>query len=225
MIALAMDPPWKNDVAHKVKEPRRQGKLAISGGLDDPYPYMRAAHIKARSWILLGALALASQAHAGAKGLFYNEEASRKELFPAADGFALDTLRLDSAAAVAAKAKLRQPAAESQAVFERILSGGKPIGYLYRARERGKVELMDFAVALDTAGKVRRVLLTAYRENIGGEVGSRRFMDQYKGKGPADPLQLNRDVDGISGATLSSRAVTLGVRKAVVFWMLRYAKA
>jgi Na+-translocating ferredoxin:NAD+ oxidoreductase RnfG subunit len=50
-------------------------------------------------------------------------------------------------------------------------------------------------------------------------------MDQYKGKGPADPLQLNRDVDGISGATLSSRAVTLGVRKAVVFWMLRYAKA
>jgi Na+-translocating ferredoxin:NAD+ oxidoreductase RnfG subunit len=186
---------------------------------------MPDAQGKARPWMPLFALALAIQCYASAKGIFYDEAASRKELFPAAEGFALDTLRLDSAAAVAAKAKLRQPVAEKQVVFERILSGGKAMGYLYRARERGKVERMDFAVALDPAGKVSRVLLTAYRENIGGEVGSNRFMNQFKGKGAADPLQLNRDVDGISGASLSSRAVTLGVRKAVVFWMLRYAKA
>jgi hypothetical protein len=186
---------------------------------------MPAARGKTWPRWLLSALALGVQCHAGGKGIFYGEDASRKELFPAADGFALDTLSLDSATAAAAKAGLRKPVGENRVVFERILSGGAPIGYLYRARERGKVELMDFAVALDTAGKVRRVLLTAYRENIGGEVGSKRFLDQYKGKGPADPLQLHRDVDGISGATLSSRAVTLGVRKAVVFWKLRYAKA
>jgi Na+-translocating ferredoxin:NAD+ oxidoreductase RnfG subunit len=80
-------------------------------------------------------------------------------------------------------------------------------------------------VALDTVGAVQRVLLTAYRENIGGEVGSKRFMEQFKGKNAGSPLQLNRDIDGISGASLSSRAVTVGVRKAVGFWKLKYGKA
>jgi hypothetical protein len=161
---------------------------------------------------------------AGGKGVFYSEESSRRELFPASTGISLDTLKLDSAAAAAAKTLIRQPIREKEAVFERVLSAEKPIGYIYRARELGKVELMDFAVALDTAGKVQRVLLTTYRENIGGEVGSKRFMDQFKGKASGSALQLNRDIDGISGASLSSRAITVGVRKAVGFWKLKYAK-
>jgi Na+-translocating ferredoxin:NAD+ oxidoreductase RnfG subunit len=160
---------------------------------------------------------------AGGKGIFYSEESSRKELYPAATGVVADTLKIDSATAAAAKDLIRQPIAEKRAVFERVLSQQGTIGYVYRARERGKVELMDFAVALDTAGKVQRVLLTAYRENIGGEVGSKRFMGQFKGKTSRNALQLNRDIDGISGATLSSRAITVGVRKAVGFWKLKYA--
>ncbi|HKP94541.1 MAG TPA: FMN-binding protein [Fibrobacteria bacterium] len=175
--------------------------------------------------LFLPALLLPTPAFAGGKGVFYDEESSRRELFPGAASVAADTLKLDSATAAAAKSLVRQPIAEKEVVFERILSRRGPIGYIYRARERGKVELMDFAVALDTAGKVQRVLLTAYRENIGGEVGSKRFMDQFKGKSSGSALQLNRDIDGISGASLSSRAITVGVRKAVGFWKLKYAKA
>jgi hypothetical protein len=168
---------------------------------------------------------LAGFAFAGSKGVFYSAESSRHELFPSATSVEMDTLRIDSAEASAAKALIRQPVSEKAVVFERVLAQGVAIGYIFRASERGKVELMDFAVALDTAGAVQRVLLTAYRENIGGEVGSKRFMGQFKGKNAGSPLQLNRDIDGISGASLSSRAVTVGVRKAVGFWQLKYGKA
>jgi hypothetical protein len=162
---------------------------------------------------------------AGGKGVFHTTESSRKELFPSADAVAFDTLKIDSARAAAAKALVRVPVTEKEVIFEKMISGAATLGYVYRGRERGKVELMDFAVAMDTAGRVQRVLLTAYRENIGGEVASKRFMDQYRGKAAANALQLGRDIDGISGATLSARAVTLGVRKAVCFWRLKYAKA
>jgi Na+-translocating ferredoxin:NAD+ oxidoreductase RnfG subunit len=174
--------------------------------------------------VIILALISAGPGHSGARGIFYSQESARRELFPAATGEAADTLKIDSATASAAKALIRQPIGEKQAVFERVFSQQATIGYVYRARERGKVELMDFAVALDTAGKVQRVLLTAYRENIGGEVGSKRFMEQFKGKTAGSPLQLNRDIDGISGASLSSRAITVGVRKAVAFWKLKYAQ-
>jgi Na+-translocating ferredoxin:NAD+ oxidoreductase RnfG subunit len=163
-------------------------------------------------------------AFAGAKGTFYTEETSRRELFSASTGLILDTLKLDSAIAAAAKSLIRQTLSEKEVVFERILKQETPIGYIYRAREMGKVEPMDFCVALDTTGKVLRVLLTVYRESVGGEVGSKRFMKQFKGKTTESPLQLNRDIDGISGASISSRAITMGVRKAVGFWKLKYAK-
>jgi Na+-translocating ferredoxin:NAD+ oxidoreductase RnfG subunit len=178
-----------------------------------------------RTFSAAAGLAMLGVAIAGGKGVFYTDESARKELFPASTGAAADTLRIDSSTAVAAKALIRQSISEKEVVFERVLAGAIPVGYIYRGRERGKVELMDFSVALDTAGNVQRVLLTAYRENIGGEVGSKRFMDQFKGKKAGSALQLNRDIDGISGASLSSRAITVGVRKAVGFWKLKYAKA
>jgi hypothetical protein len=95
-------------------------------------------------------------------------------------------------------------------VFERLRAKDGSPGYIYRGRERGKVEWMDFAVAPDGKGEVLRVLLLVYREPVGGEVGSKRFMGQFRGKGAGSALQLNRDIDGISGATISSRSITAG---------------
>ena len=161
---------------------------------------------------------------AGPMGAFYTEEGSRRELFPGYQSVEADTLRLDDSTASKAKALLKGPLGDKEAVFEKVLFKDSVAGFIYRAQEMGKVELMDFAVALDRDGKVLRVLLTAYRESIGGEVKSKRFMGQFTGKKWGSALQLNRDIDGITGATMSSRAITIGVRKAVCFWKLKYAK-
>jgi hypothetical protein len=169
-------------------------------------------------------LAAAGVSLAGPMGTFYTAENSRQELFPGFTELTLDTLRVDSAVAARAKAVLKRPVDEKQIVFERLRTREGEAGYVYRGRERGKVEWMDFAVALGADGKVRRVLLTVYREPVGGEVGSRRFMDQFRGKDAGSTLAPGRDIDGISGATISSRSLAAGVRKAACLWAIKYGK-
>jgi hypothetical protein len=166
--------------------------------------------------------ALTKVVWAGPMGQFFTEESSRLDLFPVFRTVELDTLKINDSTKVLATALLKSPVSEKEVIFERILSKEGLAGYIYRGREMGKVQLMDFAVSLDAQGKVIRVVLTAYRESVGGEVKSKRFMQQFQGKASNNSLQLNHDIDGISGATLSSRAITLGVRKAVCFWKLKY---
>ena len=70
------------------------------------------------------------------------------------------------------------------------------------------------------AGKIARLAILAYRESRGGEVQRPAFTAQYQGSalarqgrnGPA----LDRPIDGISGATLSVRAVTRLARLALL---------
>jgi NosR/NirI family nitrous oxide reductase transcriptional regulator len=41
------------------------------------------------------------------------------------------------------------------------------------------------------------------------------FTQQFVGKGVSDPLRIGQDLDGISGATISSRAVATGIRESL----------
>ena len=68
----------------------------------------------------------------------------------------------------------------------------------------GKYLPFDFFVALDSQFSVREVVMLTYRESRGGQVQRARFMNQFSGKTSSSPLSLNRDVIGISGATLSA---------------------
>lgn len=172
-------------------------------------------------WVLWIGIGTAS---AGPLGTFFTEESSRKEIFPTYQRVERDSLILNDSTLALAQAVLKCSIPLKPVVFERIQSQDGSFATLYRAQELGKVQLMDFVVALDGEGKVMRVMLTAYRESVGGEVQSKRFLGQFTGKKSGNGLQLNRDIDGISGATLSSRAITLGVRKAIYFWNLKYGK-
>ena len=61
-----------------------------------------------------------------------------------------------------------------------------------------------------------------YREARGGEITQRRFLAQYKGKRAQDPMLLDRDIVGISGATLSVQGASRAVHKALAILQLVY---
>ena len=61
-----------------------------------------------------------------------------------------------------------------------------------------------------------------YREIRGGEITQRRFLSQYKGKRETDPIQLDRDIVGITGATLSVQGANRAVHKALAILELVY---
>jgi len=82
----------------------------------------------------------------------------------------------------------------------------------------GKHELITYAVGLDPQGRVRGIEVLDYRESHGGEIRDPRWRLQFAGKTARDPLQLERDIRNISGATLSCRHVTDGVKRILALY-------
>ncbi|MDP6979743.1 MAG: FMN-binding protein [Myxococcota bacterium] len=81
--------------------------------------------------------------------------------------------------------------------------------------EIGKVEPITLGVVVE-AGHIEAVKVLTYRESRGWEIRFPFFMDQYRGARVDADTQLDRDIDGISGATLSVRAATKVARLALV---------
>ena len=67
------------------------------------------------------------------------------------------------------------------------------------------------------AGKIAQVRIMTYRESRGGEVRYPAFLNQYQGAALQDNTLLNRNIDGISGATLSVSAMNRMARLALYF--------
>jgi hypothetical protein len=72
--------------------------------------------------------------------------------------------------------------------------------------EIGKEEPITFGVIINT-DKVERVKVLAFRESRGGEIRHRAFTQQFKDIGLQE-MKLDRHIDGVSGATMSVRAMT-----------------
>lgn len=84
----------------------------------------------------------------------------------------------------------------------------------------GKHEYIDYAVALDTNGTVRQVEILEYREHYGGQVRDPKWREQFRGKTSQSPLTLRKDIYNITGATLSCRHVTQGVKRVLATYDL-----
>ena len=77
----------------------------------------------------------------------------------------------------------------------------------------GKHEFIPFALALDRDGNVQGVEILEYREAYGGQVRDPAWRAQFTGKHNGDALKLTEDIKNISGATLSSKHITDGVKR------------
>ena len=90
--------------------------------------------------------------------------------------------------------------------------------------EPGKWGPVEFITAMDIKGTVKRVAVMAYQEQRGRPIARSSFMNQYRGKSSSSPLQVGKDIVGISGATISSRSATFAVKKAIVIYEEVYLK-
>ncbi|MCB1210126.1 MAG: FMN-binding protein [Verrucomicrobiales bacterium] len=96
-------------------------------------------------------------------------------------------------------------------------SGG---GWLITDNVIGKHEFIDFALALKADGSVKGVEIMTYRETYGGEVKNPKWRAQFTGKTSHEPVQIDKDIKNISGATLSSVHITDGVRRLLFTWAI-----
>jgi len=98
------------------------------------------------------------------------------------------------------------------------LKDGKKRGVAIIDTEPGKWGPVEFITAMDIKGTVKRVKVMAYQEQRGRPIAMSSFMNQYRGKSSRSFLEVGKDITGISGATISSRAATFAVKKAIVIY-------
>jgi Na+-translocating ferredoxin:NAD+ oxidoreductase RnfG subunit len=113
------------------------------------------------------------------------------------DAVQVDTLKVDTASVL------------------RISKAGSLLGFAQVRNVKGKDQPITFLVAIDPKDALKDIDVLVYREPYGGEVAYEPWRKQFRGKGKEAPLEVGKDIRNISGATISSHSVTLGVRKAL----------
>ncbi|MDC8006353.1 FMN-binding protein [Aureisphaera galaxeae] len=90
-----------------------------------------------------------------------------------------------------------------------IESEGNFLGYGYIGNAPSKTATYDYLVLFDKDFIVAKSKVLIYREEYGGEIGSKRWLKQFNGK-PAghSELKYEKDIIPISGATISVRSMT-----------------
>jgi uncharacterized protein with FMN-binding domain len=86
-------------------------------------------------------------------------------------------------------------------------------GYFVVERVVGKHEYITVAIGINPNGTVKQIEIMDYRESYGYEVRDPSWRAQFVGKSASSPLQLGADIKNISGATLSSKHITDGVKR------------
>ncbi len=86
-------------------------------------------------------------------------------------------------------------------------------GYFIVDQVFGKHEYITYAVGINPNGTVKQIEIMKYNESYGYEVRNPAWRAQFVGKTAGSTLQLNSDIKNISGATLSSKHITDGVKR------------
>lgn len=95
-------------------------------------------------------------------------------------------------------------------------TGTQVDGYALMQNTIGKHKPMTYMVGVDAHGHVSNVELLVFREARGSEVRTKRFNVQYEGKTVLDPVRINKDIINITGATMSVRSISAGVKRVLV---------
>lgn len=171
------------------------------------------------SWLLWLLLALQPPLLASAQeGSFLKEEEAPRAVFPEATSFSRNVIASDAELKGKIKQRMGKTATsiwEDSYVTFIAKKGDTILGYAVIVEEIGKHRPITFIVGVGADHKIKDAALMVYREAYGGEVRDRRFLQQYKGKQITDPLLPFRDIQNISGATMSVEAIGRGSKKAL----------
>lgn len=165
--------------------------------------------------VVIGLVAvLAPGARAGAQEVLLTPEQAIHEIFPEAARTTREARPLAPAVRRELEHRLGRRIDEDSVEVTRVFDARDALrGYAVVTEEIGKYRPITFMVGVTPDLAVRDVAVLVYRESRGGEVKRKRFLSQYRGKKAKDPIDVNRDIINVSGATISVRSLNAGVKR------------
>ena len=147
---------------------------------------------------------------------------AQRQAFPNATSFVAAHIAFQASDIAAIQQRTGQPPRSRGEQVWKAVAGNQVIGYVYLDYVIGKHLVIDYSVAVEPGGRVRRVDILEYRESYGGEVRGASWLQQFVGKTGANQIELEKDIRNISGATLSSRHIAEGVKKVLAIHDVRF---
>jgi Na+-translocating ferredoxin:NAD+ oxidoreductase RnfG subunit len=144
---------------------------------------------------------------------YMSVEQARTLIFPAADEYVVKPVQLTAEQVREIDKRSGVTGRTAQQPIWQAMSRGKMIGWFIIDQVIGKHELITYALGINPDGSVRQMQVIEYLETYGSQVRYLAWRDQFVGKTIESPLRVDSDIANISGATMSARHLTDGIRR------------
>ena len=94
------------------------------------------------------------------------------------------------------------------------------IAYAFLDNVIGKSMPITFLVILNINGNIINTNVIKYREAYGGEVGNKGWLRQFLYRNNNSSYNIGKDINGISGATISVKSMSKGIQKITTLYPL-----
>ncbi len=84
---------------------------------------------------------------------------------------------------------------------------------MYIDEAKSKFDAFDYMVIFNPDLTIMTSKVLMYREDYGSEITSKRWLRQFNNKSNGQHMKLGDDIQVISGATISCRAITIGIHQ------------
>lgn len=86
--------------------------------------------------------------------------------------------------------------------------------YVIITQSKGRYEMFDYLIAVNSALEIDRVRILKYRSEKGGEITSKKWLQQFIGYSGGE-LRYKKEISALSGATLSAKSIVEDIPKSL----------
>ncbi|MDP6935885.1 MAG: FMN-binding protein [Candidatus Marinimicrobia bacterium] len=109
--------------------------------------------------------------------------------------------------------KVKQVFHRENLYYWKITREDSTIAYAFLDNVIGKSMPITFLVLLNQEGNIMASQVVKYREAYGSEVGNKKWLSQFLALSKTSDFVVGKNIDGISGATISVNSLTRGIQK------------
>lgn len=151
--------------------------------------------------------------------VFYAKQEALEIAFPEADDVETKSFFLTAEQVERVQTLAHAPLDAKVVAFYIGRKGGTVLGYAFIETHIVRTLPETFLIVVSPDGTVQRLLTLAFYEPQ-EYLPTERWIAQFDQQPLSPELQLQRDIHGISGSTLTARAVTRGVRKVLALFQV-----
>jgi len=165
------------------------------------------------NWLIVMALPMVVMAVPGFAMEYLAIEQAQQLIFSDGDVFVEHLVKLSDADKDQIKAISGKKQRWDEQRIWRVQKQEQHLGWFIVDNVVGKHEFITYGVGISPTGHVVGVEVMTYRETHGDEVREQAWREHFTNKTVNDAFKLNDDIPNITGATLSARNLTDGVKR------------